>query len=1120
MQKPAHPTRESAPRLTSSANGNSGSPWRHIAAIFAAAVGIGTLAGCATQTTSPLNLANAGLPDPCLSLNALSNDAAATKLDIPQAMFVKMKEIAKTDNAGICTMPQAEREKTMLAYRNLYKNPDRKTFRAPAKEFIREWDMDSEGKLPTSTQMLAAEAKRKALSTSTLAQQKAAGISPASWSFIGPGNVGGRIRAILIDPRDERRFLIGAASGGIWLSTDAGQSYRAVADFSGNLAIGSMAFDPNNPNIVYAGTGESFTGLAGIGMFKSVDGGNSWSFMPSTTTDANANPFGNEWGSVNRIAIAPNNSNLILAATSRGTALNQGAIMRSTDGGNSWIRIQLTPGTVSTVNPPAIYDIKFDPFNANNLLAGTQNGQMYYSRDAGVSWTATEPLATTLTGRSTSARAEIAWAKTVPNLVYISFDNNKGEVWKSENAGQNWALLSNPKHLNDQGDYDNTIWVSPTDPNHIVTGGLDLYQSIDGGVNFNKISTWQAGGPGAPQPHADHHVIVSGPNYSEGNRVVYIGNDGGIYRSTDIRSAGPTGTSTWQNLNNGLGVTQFYGGAGKRSAGGKIIGGTQDNGTLILGTGTNWERFAGGDGGFVAVDPVDDNTLYGEYVYASIHRTLGLSTRTYICGGITEALKNVGTSIYCGADATEEANFISPFILDPNNRDRMLVGAKSLWLSKNVRDTTPAWAAIKPPVATTATTRHFINAVAVHEGDSNIIWVAYNSTGQVWKTTDGLAATPNWSLVNNGLPSGTVNRVTIDKDNPNRVWVAFSGFAPNRLWQTLDGGASWTSITANLPAVTLHDIKRHPTQPNWLYVGAANGVYTSENGGQSWNTSNDGPSSVRVRELFWYDPSTLIAATYGRGMFKATVAGGGPADYSDLWWAGAAENGWGMSINQHGQIQFNAFYVYDSAGTPGWYVMPGGSWNADFTTYTGALYQPTSAPLNNYDTSRFAPGASVGNASLSFTSASTATLLYNIRGATGQKSITRQIFGPADNTPGLKVGDIWWGGTSQNGWGVSITQQNRTLFAAWYTYAPDGTTSWYVMPGGAWAGNSYTGKIYSTRGPNWFATPYNVSQFNAQEVGSVTFAFQDANNATMNYSFTAGPYAGTTQSKPISRQPF
>ncbi len=1099
----------------------------HFAALLSAAL---TVTGCATQSGSPRAVA---VSPNCIGLNALSNDEAAAKLSLPANVLAKVKEIAKTDNAGFCNFTAAEREKHFLAYRNLYKNPDRKAFRSPAKEWVIEWDRDSEGKLPTSTQILDAEAKRRTLvrernivneagEKSDTTGAKAAGISTASWEFLGPSNVGGRVRAILVDPRNDQRLLIGASSGGIWASNDAGRNYQAVADFSGNLAIGAMAYDPSNPNIVYAGTGESWTGLAGIGMFKSTDGGNSWAFMQSTTTDTARNPQGADWGGVNRIAVSPVNSNLILVGTSANT-LASGAIMRSVDGGATWTRIPLARGSLptadSSVATPRVDDVKFDPNNANNAIAASQNGHMYYSRDAGATWTRTEALVTTLGGRSSTARAEIAWARSVPNLAYISLDNNKGELWKSEDAGQTWVLVSNPKHLNDQGDYANTIWVSPTNANDIVVGGLDLHQSGDAGLNFTKISTWQAGGPDLPQPHADHHVIVAGASYSENNRVVYFGHDGGISRAPDIRVVSATNDSTWQNRSKGLGITQFYGGAGKRSAGGKIIGGTQDNGTLILDVGTNWDRFAGGDGGYVAVDPVDDTVLYGEYVYASIHRTIGLATRSYICNGITEALKDVGTAKYCGASATEEANFIAPFILDPNNRDRMLVAAKSLWLSTNIRATTPTWTAIKQPVASTST-RHFINAIAVQEGNSNNIWVGYNATGQVWKTNDGLSATPNWQQVNAGLPAGTINRVTIDNDNPNRVWVAFSGFGTNRLWHTLDGGASWTSITANLPAVTLYDIKRHPTQPNWLYVAAANGVYTSENGGQSWSTTNDGPSSVRVRELFWYDPSTLVAATYGRGMWKTTVAGGGPADYSDLWWAGTSENGWGMSINQHGATQFNAFYAYDNTGKPVWYVMPGGTWNANFTTYTGQIYQPTSAPAASYDTSRFVPGAAVGSATLQFTSASTALLQYNIRGVTGQRSMSRQPFGPPDSTPGLRVGDIWWGGTSQNGWGVSITQQNRTLFGAWYTYGSDGTSTWYVMPGGAWSGNVYTGKLYSTRGPDWFAAPYNVSQFTAQEVGSLSISFQDANNAVMNYSFTAGPFAGTTQSKPITRQPF
>jgi photosystem II stability/assembly factor-like uncharacterized protein len=1099
---------------------------RRATAILLAVLG---MSGCATQSGSPHSVAM--VPN-CDALNALSNEEAAAKLTLPANVLARVKEIAKTDNAGFCNLTPTEREKHFLAYRNLYKNPDRKAFRSPAKEWVREWDMDGDGKLPTSTQILDAEAKRRTLvrdkdATNTLNEKnstaKAAGISSGTWEQLGPSNVGGRVRAILIDPRNDQRMLIGAASGGIWVTNDGGRNYQPVAEFSGNIAIGSMAYDPSNPNVVYAGTGESWAGLAGIGMFKSTDGGNSWSFMQSTTTDLARNPLGADWGGVNRIAVSPVNPNLILVGTSSST-LALGAILRSIDGGATWSRVALQRGNLPTPETsavaPRVDDVKFDPGNANNVIAASQNGHMYFSRDAGASWTRTDALVTTLTGRTNTGRAEIAWAPTVAGLAYISFDNNKGEVWKSTDAGQTWALVSNPKHLNDQGDYANTIWVSPVDVNHIVVGGLDLYQSIDGGANFTKISTWQAGGPDLPQPHADHHVIASPVSYSEANRVVYFGHDGGIHRAPDIRSASATNNVTWQNMSKTLAITQFYGGAGKRSAGGKIIGGTQDNGTLILDVGTNWDRFAGGDGGFVAVDPVDDTVLYGEYVYASIHRTVGLATRTYICTGITEALKDVGTSKYCGATATEEANFIAPFILDPNNRDRMLVSAKSLWVSNNVREAVPTWAAIKPPVATTATTRHFINAVAVHEGNSNLIWVGYNTTGQVWKTNDGLAASPTWQQVNTGLPSGTITRVTIDKDNPNRVWITLAGFSANRLWQTLDGGASWANISANLPAVTLYDIKRHPTQASWLYVAAANGVYTSENGGQSWSTSNDGPSSVRVRELFWYDPSTLIAATYGRGMWKTTVAGGGPADYSDLWWAGKSEDGWGMSINQHGQIQFNAFYAYDTTGKPVWYAMPGGTWNADFTTYTGSLYQPTSAPVNGYDVSRFVPGAAVGSATLQFTSASTALLQYNINGVTGQRVMSRQIFGPPDATPGLRVGDIWWGGTAQNGWGVSIIQQNRTLFGAWYTYAQDGTATWFAMPGGAWSGNVYTGKLYTTRGPNWFATPYNVSQFVAQEVGTLSINFRDTNNASMTYSFTAGPFAGTTQTKPITRQPF
>jgi hypothetical protein len=242
--------------------------------------------------------------------------------------------------------------------------------------------------------------------------------------------------------------------------------------------------------------------------------------------------------------------------------------------------------------------------------------------------------------------------------------------------------------------------------------------------------------------------------------------------------------------------------------------------------------------------------------------------------------------------------------------------------------------------------------------------------------------------------------------------------------------------------------------------------------------------------------------------------------YSDMWWADQAENGWGMSIQQHGNVQLNAMYVYDGAGRPIWYVLPGGTWNADFTTYSGPIYQPTSAPLNNYidNTAPFAVGAPVGNISINFTRDSTATLQYVINGVTGQKSIKRQVFGRGKSP--LSVGDMWWGGKAQDGWGISITQQAGILLGAWYTYGPDGKATWYVTTEGTWNGNTYTGAFFSTTSSAWLGAAYDPALLKVAPAGNLTLNFSDANTATMTYAFTAGPFAGTTQTKPIVRQPY
>lgn len=260
----------------------------------------------------------------------------------------------------------------------------------------------------------------------------------------------------------------------------------------------------------------------------------------------------------------------------------------------------------------------------------------------------------------------------------------------------------------------------------------------------------------------------------------------------------------------------------------------------------------------------------------------------------------------------------------------------------------------------------------------------------------------------------------------------------------------------------------------------------------------------------------LYLADSGNGRIRK-VSFAAP-NYSDLWWAGAAENGWGMSIQQHGQIQLNVLFVYDIAGKPIWYVLPGGAWNPDFTTYSGAIYLPASAPLNNYDAAQFKVGAPVGNISINFTSNSTATLQYVINGISGQKIMQRQVFGRGDSP--ISVGEMWWGGKAQDGWGINITQQAGILFGAWYTYGADGKALWYVMSDGVWTGNTYKGAFFSTVSSPWLGAAYNPSQLQIVPAGTLTLNFSDVNNATMAYTFTSGPFAGTTQTKPIVRQPY
>lgn len=237
--------------------------------------------------------------------------------------------------------------------------------------------------------------------------------------------------------------------------------------------------------------------------------------------------------------------------------------------------------------------------------------------------------------------------------------------------------------------------------------------------------------------------------------------------------------------------------------------------------------------------------------------------------------------------------------------------------------------------------------------------------------------------------------------------------------------------------------------------------------------------------------------------------------HQDLWWAGVGENGWGLSIIEHRDILFILIYAYDAGGKPTWYAITSGTWNAGGTSYTGSIYAPRGTPFYAYDAARLVMGAPVGTATVTFTDVDHATLDYSIDGVPGFKSITRFGFGPPGVAPLSGRTDMWWGGLSQNGWGIAVIQQNAALFTMWYTYEANGLPTWFTMPSGEWtAADTYEGRIYRTTGSPWLGHAYDPALFKPVDVGAYRLRFA-GEAATFEYTID-----GRAGALPLTRTPF
>jgi len=656
------------------------------------------------------------------------------------------------------------------------------------------------------------------------------------WTPLGPSNIGGRVRTIVIHPTNTNVMYTAGVAGGIWKTTNSGMSWTSLDDFMTNLAVCTMVLDPNNSEIIYAGTGEGYynvDAIRGAGIFKTTNAGLSWTQLPSTAND--------NFAFVNNLAPHPENSDTLLAATRSG-------LWRSLDGGNTWTLVE--SGGLTAVKA---LDVIFHPTNPQIVLAAFgsfYSDGIYRSTDGGANWqkiTSNLPI--------NSGRISLAISPSHPNIVYASIanksDNTLLGLYKSSDAGVTWELVNQGLIIDylsygrngtsGQGWYDHIIKVHPSDTNTIYAGGIDLYKSTDGGDTFFEISHWY-GGYGYPYVHADQHEIMFMPGNSN---TIFVGNDGGIFKTTN-------GGNSWASLNSNLAITQFYSGASAPNAN-YFIGGTQDNGTLkYTGSGMYWSEAYGGDGGCTAVNYLNTNIVYTEYVHLDIKK----STNSGVPDSWFSATNGINET-----ERNNRALFIAPFVMDPNDPNILYAGTNRLYRTTD-------GAGIWEPISNDLTNGKCISAIAVSKFLPQAIYTG-SSDGKVFRSFDSGST---WVDISSGLPAGRyVTRIAVNQTNHLKVYVTYSGYnTAEHIYRTENGGDSWTNISNNLPDIPVNTIVINPLNPNILYVGTDLGVFESVNDGLSWTSANTGLANVVVHELFLKpngEDFNLVAATHGRGMY-------------------------------------------------------------------------------------------------------------------------------------------------------------------------------------------------------------------------------------------------------------
>ena len=634
-------------------------------------------------------------------------------------------------------------------------------------------------------------------------------LGPTPGAYFNYGNISSRVVTGAYDPTNPDVLYIGPANGGVWKSTDGGVNWIPLTDNEVSMAMGSIAIDPTNTNIIYAGTGEAtYSGASyyGRGLLKSTDGGTTWTNVTSGLPSSSY---------FSRLKIRPGHSNELLAA------LGNSGLFRSTDSGMNWTL--LAGGRVDDVVFTFTGDTAFAVGSGIGLRRSLNGGATFSSFG---------------TGLGTGTRTHFDLCLSSPDVMFAAvYGSSLVRIYKSTNYGANWSELSttsNFRDLDHQAWYDLYCWVNPKNPNKAYVGTVDVFRTTDG-TTFQNITNGYNGG----SVHVDQHYLFFHP--TEENTFIAC-NDGGIWKTTN-------NGSSFTNLNQNLTLTQFYRIAASPFTPSRILGGTQDNGTQQTYSSLSWAAAYGGDGGEVCFNPFNSNVILGETQNGGIFRTSN--------GGSSWG------SAMSGINSGENVTWVAPIIAHPDNSGTFYIARQTIYRSVNDAGT---WSSISGNVNGNSSVRELAisksNALTMYATSSSKVFLSKDG-GVTW--TNKTSGLPNKTIksVNIHPDNENIALLTFSGFGTNKVYKTTD---KGNTWFSIHGNLPDSPVNDNF--IYTYDAQN----PNTYFVATDIGVFLTQDNGANWVELQNGlPNTVIVHLDYSPSNQVLRAGTHGRGVYEAFI---------------------------------------------------------------------------------------------------------------------------------------------------------------------------------------------------------------------------------------------------------